>query len=291
MSSRKRNGIKPIVCLLLFVAAAGTDMTAPENNGETPYLPLFPIFGFGNTILKKNELIIGQGLYNFQFERGRATFLLPALLYGITDSLSLSLYASIASNEQEGGCRDISSFGISNTSIVGEYAFFKKKHSTTDIEYRATLYCNLGLPVPDQKIPPLGYESTTFLLGTAGKISTQSWRVFSFLGALLPTKANRTEYGKQFFYEIGCGVSLKHTKTFSAIMLLECDGRFMQQDTTGPMLDPDSGGSIVLVGPGIVLRHGRFVFDGAFQAPVFQSLNGKQEKRLYRFAFQIFWIF
>jgi hypothetical protein len=132
------------------------------------------LFGFGGNIIDKNEV----QLYFFADEfvgKDRITIdLIPSVLYGVTEHLSIYFNAPFTPLIREG--RDKSS-GLEDFFIQMEYAFYDKK--TASFADQATFVGNITAPTGSiQKNPPTGFGSPSLFLGATYFINLGWGKIF-----------------------------------------------------------------------------------------------------------------
>ncbi|PKN03184.1 hypothetical protein CVU75_03580 [Candidatus Dependentiae bacterium HGW-Dependentiae-1] len=119
------------------------------------------------------------------------------------------------------------------------------------------------------------------------------WYVFSALGTLLTTQHRHgTCFGKSFLYEGGlaCNVAYREKKWLLDLMV-EFNGLFSGQSKIFGVVDKNSGGNSIFVGPSFYFATPRFWLQGGIAFPVAQHLFGTQGKAQYGILFDASWKF
>ncbi|HVA67097.1 MAG TPA: hypothetical protein VNK24_09280 [Elusimicrobiota bacterium] len=162
-----------------------------------------------------------------------------------------------------------------------------------------------------RRAPAVGerYESTAFL---SGSIPTEEAREGVRVGpgmnaALVTGYASRTIYwwlggGYQRYFSSG-GDRLGDLPYISAVfgwrppmfrgdypkpdwrLFVESLGEFPGKDRIGGVLNPDSGGTKFLLGPSALGLYGGWGVEAGVLFPVYQELDGRQSRELYRTVF------
>lgn len=119
------------------------------------------LIGIGQNILDKNQLQLYLFGDYFEGVRQHMVDLMPSLLYGITDSLSIFLTLPVAVSYKY---NENHSSGLGDASIQLEYAYYTKE--TFRYSEEATIVASMKLPTgSDKKQPPTGMGSPSFLVG------------------------------------------------------------------------------------------------------------------------------
>jgi hypothetical protein len=117
-----------------------------------------PLVGFGDHVVDKGQVILFLPADEYKREKGYMTDLLPNLLYGITDKLSVMFTLPFAPRYKEGDQR---SAGLEDAFVQFEYAYYDaQRQLSTD---QATVVAGSHFP-PDhlKRTPALGLARRTF---------------------------------------------------------------------------------------------------------------------------------
>lgn len=295
MTGTTKKYMQRLLCACLFFAYTLSRCIPCDQLGLLTHTPFSPVFGLGNKvsasgIVPKKTLLTGIQMYYFDGVRDKTSTCAPVIRYGISSRSAVSFFFPFVSRKD--AATGIESFGFGNFITSFEYAFIQKQPEDDRIGYQATIYGHADFPAPESNpLLPAGTNSTNFILGITGKLFTESWCAMCFTGAFLPTPHDDEKRGNHFLYEASLGYALKHDKIGDAILFLECNGRLSQHNKKADIVDPNSGGNIIFLGPALRLRLRYFIFDLALQAPVLQQFNGAQDKRNYRMLTQAAWLF
>jgi len=277
--------------LILFLMAF--DSHADENKTPPPLgnfaLPSSqqpgPLVGFGQNTLDKNKSQFFIFADDYVGVNQHSIDLIPGILYGITDNLSIFLNAPYAASYQSGPNK---STGFEDASAQLEYAFFN--HSTTDFVDQATVVAGVTAPTGSiHKNPSTGVGSPSYFLGTTFNRTYQNWFVFASPGATLTTAKNGTKFGNRYLYQFGFGRNIRNTKSWLFAWMAEFDGTYSQKNREQGLIDPDSGGNIVYVTPSLWASTKDFIFQFGVGFPMTQHFYGNQTRQNYLLAANIGW--
>ena len=248
-----------------------------------------PLLGFGQHIIDKHDTQIFV-FPDFLLGRHKNfTEVAPYVAYGITDSLALYVELPIAAHfKSDGHCLS----GPEDLITQVEYAFYT--HKTATATDQATLVTSLLLPVgDDRKEPPTGLGSPSFFLGlTACHLSTE-WYCYASPGVLLTTKHdNDTKAGNGFVYQAGFGKNIAYSPDkWILAWIIELIGTYTQKRRINGIVDQNSGGNVILLGPSIWFSTERLIVQAGIAPVVYEHLFGNQLKDNVFIAFNVGWKF
>lgn len=245
-----------------------------------------PLVGFGENIIDKNltQLFVFaddySGVGKYQVD------IVPGILYGITDNLSVFLNVPIAASYKQN--KNYSS-GLEDAFLQFEYAFYTK--STSTFIDQATIVTNISFPTgSSNKVPPTGFGSPSIFIGATYNRTYTDWFVFTSHGALFPTSHGTTKFGNEFFYQFGFGRNLFDidSKWIYALMT-EIDGQYSGENRINGVTDTNSGGNTVYVTPSLWISSKKLIFQLGVGLPVAQHLYGNQKRETYLLVTNIGW--
>ena len=247
-----------------------------------------PLFSFGQNLVDKGDFLAFG--YVDQLKGTRASFVsvVPSILYGLTEKLSLFVELPIAAKFKHEGAK---SHGVGDLIVQLEQIIYVKE--TTASVNEITIVGNMGLPTGSaKKQPATGFGSPTFFLGFTLSRSKPDWYYFASLGGLITTFHKGTKFGNVFLYQLGVGRNIAY-KTDNWILnwMVELDGIYRQRDRICNIVEHNSGGNTVLLGPSIFFSTRRFEMDFGIQAVVAEHLFGSQTKSNYFAAMYAGWKF
>lgn len=207
-----------------------------------------PLVGFGENIVKQGQAQLFVFADAFLGKNSYLTDVIPSLLYGIRDDLSLFLNVPASPGNKS---RNQRSSGLEDLFAQGEYAFYTKVGSqTTD---QATVVANVAFPTgSSSKMPPTGFGSTSFFLGATFNHTGIDWFVFTSPGAILTTSHHGTQFGDQLLYQFGFGRDFPSPSGWIVAWMVECDGLYAWKNRIKGTVDPNSGGNIIFLTPSLL---------------------------------------
>lgn len=294
-----KNKSKYFSCCILamFLQTIQCQAIAQDNsaNEEPPHegnfsLPISqqpgPLLGFGSNIIEKNQIQLFNDVTYFEGNDTSALTDIPNVLYGITDDLSIFLNVPIALELEY----DINhSSGLEDTSLQLEYIYYSSQ--TKRYTHQSTVVGNVTFPTgSNEKNPPTGFGSYSYLVGTTLNRIYVEWFTFGFLGALLTTNDNTTRYSNEYYYQYGLGRNIYSIpdKLITAWMI-EIDGVYTDKNKINGITDPNSGGNVVIMTPSLWIAGQHLVLQLGAGVPVVQNLFGDQNKNDYVLALNIGW--
>jgi hypothetical protein len=212
----------------------------------------------------------------------------PGVLYGITDALSIFFNMPIAADYQQPGQH---SAGLEDAFVQLEYAYYTK--NTTTYEDQATILGSISFPTgSSQARPPTGFGSPSYLLGTTFNRTYVNWFVFGSPSVILTTTRNGTKLGDQYFYQFGLGRNIKDIGTTWIIAgMAELTGSYAKKNIINSATDPNSGGNSVFLTPSVWISSKNLVIQLGIGFPVAEHLYGHQVNSEYLLAANLGWTF
>ncbi len=296
---------KILLCMLMggamHLCSAREEEKVPHVEQGNFALPtsqeLGPLFSFGQTVIGKKDLLaLGVGGYT-KDKKNYAFDLVPALLYGVSDTFALLMGYPISAKQN---APSADSSGVDNPFlpamgdlfVQGEYAFFNKDTATW--ANQATILAFLSLPTGSCKQQAqTGYGSPTFFFGATASHMSINWYLFGELGLLLPTRHRTgTCFGRQFWYAAGFSRNIAYSeRNWLFDWLVELDGIVSMRDVWKGIVDPNSGGTSFFIAPSLFFSTQRFSLQGGIAFPAAQHLLGEQYKIHYSILINVAWKF
>ncbi len=204
----------------------------------------------------------------------------PLVVYGIADYLSvfITLPITLSSYEKPDKYR-----GIGDLTAQFEYVLFSKSDKKRDMY--GSLIANIGLPTASRSNGEvLGYGVPSFFLGADYYMLSHRWYAYCAAGATLAsTPFECVKSGHEILYEWGFGINLAGWKDNVLTLIFDFNGIYTQKDTNlKGEPDKDTGSNIMYVGPTLFYSHKKFLFAFGIQGPVYEQLNGDQDKQHFR---------
>lgn len=244
-----------------------------------------PLVSLGQIQVGKNALLPEfSGTYT-KSHHGYTDVFLPNILYGILDELCIAAYIPFTPKSREKSFR---SSGIEDIFLELEYAYFNKKAKNYALQ--ATVVGDVAFPTgSSSKNPPTGYGSFSYLLGATFSYMSFNWYAFVSPGVQLTTKHHGTKFGNSYFYEWGFARYFEclSPKGWIFDLMVEFDGAYIEKNKNKGKINPDSGGNVIFVTPSVWLSSKRFILQWGIGFPLLQDLNGKQDKVLQSFSYNL----
>jgi hypothetical protein len=279
--------MKYIVIIYCLTIATQTLGTESENIGRIAHTGNFSKkrqpntnFGFGQNILSKGKLISYLNLYQQKGDKQHSISIIPQLLYGITDSFSITTWLPCLPQNNLNCCK---ARGIGNLIVQLESALYETKSAKQEAINQITIVANIGFPTaqswascPPSQQPSPGFNATNFFFGITASHLSELWYGYLSPGAILTTQGHTVKMGNQFLYQGGGGRYLGTLKNAIFIALLDINGNYSQKDRSCSGPNNNTGGNIIFVGPSLSITANQWEFKGGIQFPIVQHFNGTQ---------------
>lgn len=272
-----------ILILMAHAALQGAKGDEPEKIGNY-LLPTSqqpgPLYGFGQNIVDKHDLQFFLYLNQRGGKQVNFTDIIPTILYGIRDDLSL--FIGIPFTPKYKTNNDHSS-GMEDIICQLEYAFINKQSLKSITQ--ATIVGNIELPTGSgKKVPHTGFGAPSFFLGVTLSHSEQYWYAWMQGGTTLTLEHHKTKFGNQFFYQGGLEGVITTRPGWLFAWMVELFGLYEQKDKICGKQDNNSGGNTFYIGPSFWASSEKLIFQLGIAAPAAQHLFGKQPKVRYFLA-------
>lgn len=278
--------LSAFLCTHAF-ALSEHDRTCKEGNFSLPSTQQpTPLISFGELIINQFQTQIFVEAFDYINSDEYFIRVVPNILYGITDNFSVYLEVPFAPRNKSDGYH---SSGIDDLLLQFEYAFFSRMELCSADQ--ATIVANVGFPTGSaSKIPPTGFGSFSYFIGTTYNHTEKRWLFFTSYGAnFTTTTADRTKFGNQYLYQFGFGRNFATPVGWILNWLVEIDGTFSSHDKIRGIRDPNSGGNVILVTPSFWASNKILIFQAGVGYEVFQHLFGHQPQRHFLIAIDIGW--
>lgn len=255
-----------------------------------------PLFSLGQNIVDRGD-VVGYISPNILHGKQDKNFFYNEIytLFGISNSLSFFILFPVpAIYEQE----QVKVSGFGDIIMQAEYAFYNRSdyHSLTQATAVASLFLPSGvfdatqIDILSHHAPFIGLGSTGFFVGGTWSRTTYDWYTFISGGSLLTTAHNENKIGRSLFYQAGIGRNLTYYDDKILMAMLEFDGISFKRDRLQGVINPDSGGTIMYLGPSFYLATTNTIFQMGFQIPCYQKLNGTQAKNSFLISISFAWL-
>lgn len=247
-----------------------------------------PLISFGQHILNKKQAQFVVLANELKGKDNYSINLVPSLIYGLTDNLSITLFGPLAVRYRQNEHR---STGPQDAIIQFEYAFYTKAYRT--FYDQATIVANVSIPTGSvRKNPPTGFGANSFFIGGTYSRMEINWFYFASSGGIMTTTSHRTKIGNQFLYQLGFGRRIMNNKEWLIDWMIEFTGIYSWKDRLIGEQNPDSGGNIILMTPSLFIASiESLTVQIGLGVPLVQHLNGHQNKTDYILNLNLNWTF
>jgi hypothetical protein len=247
------------------------------------------LYGFGQNIVEAGDLLGGEittitgGKRNNNFSS-----LMPYLLYGIRDDLVLLVGLPFALRFNQ-GC--LSSSGFQDGTVQLEYIPYS--YDTEESNFELSLVGSLFIPFgTNNKFPITGYGVPSFFVGITAHYLSIEWYWFISPGAFFTTSHHKNRAGNTFLYQAGFGKNIGYeSDKWISMLMLELNGICIEKNRHCNILDPNTGGNAIAVGPSFWFSTQRVIFQVGISPVVYQHWNGNQAKEIFIFNLNFAWKF
>jgi hypothetical protein len=247
-----------------------------------------PLLAFGQNIVDKGELLAFA--YGNQHKGHQESFaeVIPSIIYGITDKCSLFVEVPVAVKFRS---EEFTSRGLADLIVQLEGIVYINEVALVVNEI--TLVGNMTFPTGSaKKDPAIGFGSPTFFVGVTASHTGVDWYYFTSLGEQITTIHKGTKFGNQFLYQFGLSRNIVYkTDKWLFNWEIELNGVYRQRNKVSGMLDCNSGGNTLFLGPSLWFATQRFIVSGGISAVITEHLFGNQHKTNYLAAAFVGWKF
>lgn len=245
------------------------------------------LFAFGGNIVDPGEIQWSFFADDFEGSKKRLSDLIPSLLFGINETLSV-LFTVPVTPEFRNGCNR--SRGLEDLFVQLEWAFYN--HKNYCYQDQATLVANVTLPTGSpHKNPTTGFGAPALFLGMTYYRTYVDWLFFTSNGALLPFSDHRTRFGDQFLYQFGASRTIPSPDGWLYALMFEIDGQYSKKNRIRGRTDHNSGGNVIYAVPSFWASSKYFLIQFGATLPINQNLFGNQRKFDWGAAINIAWSF
>lgn len=246
-----------------------------------------PLAGFGENIIDKGQVQLF--LFGDEYKRRKGYFIdiVPSILYGITNNLSILINTPVAPRYKEKKHR---SAGLEDAFVQFEYAFYNATNYCSTSQ--ATLVTNITFPTgSSKKNPQTGFGSPSFFIGSTYNHTAIDWFYFGSLGAILTTFHSNSKTADQYLYEIGFGRNIASPPGWIFAWMIEVDGSYASKNIVKGSIDPNSGGNVVYITPSLWISSEKIIVQLGAGGVLIQHLFGNQSIFTHQIIFNFGWTF
>ena len=275
-----------LICLIWFQNNYSADSNPaieqiPIGNFALPTSQrLSPLFGQGQNIVDKGDLLLYIDFLNFSGYHLSYRNILFSCLYGLTNTSSLYVFLPINIGSKQ---EQIKTAGLDDILVQFEYAYYNKEY--TDAINSFTAFIGLYLPSGSTKLDNLSVSSGPlgFTLGaTASHLSVQ-WYAYLSAATILRTPHIPNDIGNSYFYQSGLGHLIGNKDGWMCCCLLEMNGTYSNRNKILEIPENNTGGNFIFLAPSFYLANEHAILQFGLGIPISQHLFGLQAKTDYIF--------
>ncbi|MES1223166.1 MAG: hypothetical protein ABUT20_47170 [Bacteroidota bacterium] len=248
----------------------------PEKKGNfllSSSQQIGPLFGFGQNIVDKHDTQVFANLQQFGGIQKNHTSVLPSILYGIRNNLSIFITFPNVPPINDG-------FQLQRNlnSIVPqlEYAFINKETKTSTTQMTGVF--NVSIPTGSSKKRIINRSgSTSICLGSTLSYMTQWWSGWVQAGAVLTASGNHnTKLGNRFLYQAGLEKYFATRDGWIFAGIIELFGIHEQINNQDALI---SGKNTFFIGPSLWASSHKIIMQLGLATPIKKHTLKKQFKR------------
>lgn len=239
-----------------------------------------PVFGLGPETIYKGGFGIETELEYEKTHSERKSSLHEEIIYGLRENFSLTLSIPFILEKNVSGS---TSSGLGDVALRGKFRFYKK--DDLGAQNKVALFGGIKFPFGNKdKKPSIATSSFDYLLGITAGYESLKWYYFGTMRYWFNNKDSIREKGDVFLYDMAVGLRpvLREYYESDIVFLLELNGEHRSKDKVSHLEDKDSGGNILYLGSTFLWSYRNWMIKGGIQVPVYQDLNGGQEKEDFR---------
>jgi hypothetical protein len=233
------------------------------------------LFGFGQYIVDEGDFL-GACAPIFQLGHdNNFSYVVPYLTYGIQDDMVVIFSLPVAAEFRD-GCH--TSSGLLDAYLEFEYAMYSYVTEVSSWEF--SLVGAFTLPFGNwRKQPSTGFGSPAFFAGTIARYLSTEWYWYLALGGFFTTSHNNSRGGNTYLYQTGFGKNIGYeSDKWICTLIFELNGNFSEKHKFCGILDQNTGGTQIALGPSIFFSTQKFIFQAGILPVVYQKWNGRQRK-------------
>lgn len=245
-----------------------------------------PLVSFGQNMLDKGDNQFFTFVDNLVGDGKEFVVVIPTYLHGFRDNFSLYVQLPVLAQYQN---NEIRLGGLQDLLVQLEWAFYDNVQFKTTKQISAVVNGTIPIVSGSQttvsNFGPKTYDSygspTVFLGFTADYFST-TWYTFISGGTKLSATRDDVTPGKQYLYQCGLSrnICAKADKYIFNITV-EFNGTYREKEESHGMVNQNSGGNQILLGPSIWFSTPHFSFQAGISGVIYQHLYGIQNKDKY----------
>ncbi len=281
--------INPRKILILALLSTFFSKAAPHG----------PIFGLGPDLIRKGGYAIEAEIEHEIVGKERESVLNAEIIYGATEYLSISAVMPFFLNvehQENGTSQSFKSAGLDKIETQAKLRIYH------DYQYghrdQAVIIGGIRLPTISQaqdrdtrlpvhaKNPSLGNQSLDFFIALAAGREMLQKNYFCSLQYVVNTRANHIKEGNELTLTLSTGFrpSLISYRDLDWFFSMEFNFINTEKSLKYGIPEINSGGYTGYIGPTVIVSKNNIAFKAGIQAPMFEQVNGEQDKHDLRFA-------
>lgn len=248
-----------------------------------------PLVSFGQNMVDKGDIQLFCYIDNLQGCDKEFVSVIPTILHGFKDNFSIYVQLPILAKMHQ---NDMTFHGVQDILMQLEWAFYDK--TTIDTTHQMSIVGNVTLPTggdASATFSPIAHGSfgaPTFFIGLTADYFNPRWYPFVSAGAKLTTTNQRSQAGNQFLYQCGLSRNICYKADgYIFNWMVEFDGIYKRRNITSGVIDVNSGGNQILLGPSLWFSTPHFSIQGGISWFVYQHLFGEQKKDTYYISIDV----
>lgn len=193
--------------------------------------------------------------------------------YGLTPKLAVFVVAPVVHLDAHIGAAEINEFGLGDAELITRYELIRR--DGLGRTFRLAPFVGLRLPTGDSG--ETGDGSLDIFGGLIATFATVDWQIDAEIGADANREADGFDRGDAAHLNVSLQRRLGSIGPRGGEVVygvFETSVMYVGEDRVASAEDPDSGGALVFVAPGLQIASRRWIADLAVRAPVSTNMNG-----------------
>lgn len=248
-----------------------------------------PLIGFGQNIVNKHDLQYYNYINHLHGNNKKYTEVVPTILYGIRDDLSMYLQLPIAAQLKNG---DFTYHGIEQ--FLAQFEYTPYNNGTEYAVNQFTIVSNLTINKNQTHAKNLKRSSgpASIFVGFTASHTDPKWYPFTCIGAWFPIPTGSEKAGILAFYGWGLSGNICYKADHYMLnWMIELDGIYQQKNKVMGVPEPNFGGNTIILGPSVWFSTQRLIIQVGLSGVVYEHLYGIQNKSNYYLSIDIAWKF
>lgn len=198
-----------------------------------------------------------------------------------SERFQVGVIAPFAKVDEDATMTTSSSSGLADVRVFGKYLLYQ--HDRLNETFRVATKAGIKLPSGDgSKTPPLGTDSTDYFATVVAGWVRGRTGIYGEAIYNVNTSNDAVAFGNSFAWNLAFGFRLSPAVygTYPARqwnLFIEWNGTAVARSTKEGMQVEDTGGTLLLLSPGLQYVGGRnWLIEGSVQLPIVNDPNGRQ---------------